>query len=59
MNDKKESIISRVTTPSPTTRELEVEVAADEVNEEWENALLEYASRVRLDGFHVMPAIVN
>jgi len=51
MNDKKESIISRVTTPSPTTRELEVEVAADEVNEEWEKALLEYASRVRLDGF--------
>jgi trigger factor len=51
MNEKKENITSRVATSSPTTRELEVEVAADEVNGEWEKALLEYASRARLDGF--------
>jgi trigger factor len=30
---------------------LEIEVAADEVNGEWEKVLLEYASRARLDGF--------
>jgi len=51
MNDKKEPITSRVNSPNPSTRELEIEVAADEVNEEWEKALLEYASRARLDGF--------
>jgi len=51
MNDKKEHIISRVTSPSPSKRELEIEVAADEVNGEWEKVLLEYASRARLDGF--------
>jgi trigger factor len=51
MNDKKETIKSRVTSPSPSKRELEVEVAADEVSEEWEKVLLEYASRARLDGF--------
>jgi trigger factor len=51
MNDKKETIKSRVTSPSPSKRELEIEVAADEVSEEWEKVLLEYASRARLDGF--------
>jgi trigger factor len=51
MNDNKEPIISRVTSPSPSKRELEIEVAADEVNEEWEKVLLEYTSRARLDGF--------
>jgi trigger factor len=51
MSDKKESVISRVASPSPTARELEVEVSAEEVNAEWDKALLEYASRARLDGF--------
>jgi trigger factor len=51
MNDKIESVLSRVSSPSPSKRELEIEVAADEVNKEWEKALLEYASRARLDGF--------
>jgi len=51
MNDKKETVKSRVTSPSPSRRELEIEVPAEEVAEEWEKVLLEYASRVRLDGF--------
>lgn len=51
MNDTKENIKSRITSTSPCTRELEVEVGADEVAEEWEKALQEYASRARLDGF--------
>lgn len=51
MNDKTETIKSRVTSPSPSKRELEIEVAADEVSKEWEKVLLEYASRARLDGF--------
>lgn len=51
MNDKMETIKSRVTSPSPSKRELEIEVAADEVSKEWEKVLLEYASRARLDGF--------
>jgi trigger factor len=46
-----ETIKSRVTSPSPSKRELEIEVAADEVSKEWEKVLLEYASRARLDGF--------
>ncbi len=51
MNDKTEMIKSKVASPSPSRRELEIEVAADEVSKEWEKVLLEYASRVRLDGF--------
>ena len=51
MNDRMETIKSKVTSPSPSKRELEIEVAADEVAKEWEKALLEYASRARLDGF--------
>jgi len=51
MNDKTEMIKSRVSSPSPSKRELEIEVAADEVAKEWEKVLLEYASRARLDGF--------
>lgn len=51
MNDKMETIKSRVTSPSPSKRELEIEVAADEVSKEWEKVLLDYASRARLDGF--------
>ena len=51
MNDKTETIKSRVTSSSPSKRELEIEVAADEVSKEWEKVLLEYASRARLDGF--------
>jgi trigger factor len=51
MNEKTETIKSRVTSPSPSKRELEIEVAADEVSKEWEKVLLEYASRARLDGF--------
>jgi trigger factor len=51
MSDKTETIKSRATSPSPSKRELEVEVAADEVSREWDKALLEFASRARLDGF--------
>jgi len=51
MNDKKETVDSRVTSPSPSRRELEIEVPADQVAAEWEKVLLEYAARVRLDGF--------
>jgi trigger factor len=51
MNDKAEMVTSRVASPSPSKRELEIEVAADEVAKEWDKVLLEYASRARLDGF--------
>jgi trigger factor len=51
MNDKHETITSRVDSPSPSKRELEIEVSADEVVKEWDKVLLEYASRARLDGF--------
>ncbi|OGD21292.1 MAG: trigger factor [Candidatus Aminicenantes bacterium RBG_13_59_9] len=51
MNDKAETITSRVGSPSPSKRELEIEVSAEEVAKEWDKVLLEYASRVRLDGF--------
>jgi trigger factor len=51
MNDKAEPFHSRVTTPSPSRRELEVEVAAEEVVKEWDKVLQEYSSRARLDGF--------
>jgi trigger factor len=51
MNEKSESIISRVTSPSPSRREMEIEVAVEEVAKEWENVLMDYASRARLDGF--------
>jgi trigger factor len=51
MNDKAETITSRVVSPSPSKRELEIEVSADEVSREWDKVLLEYASRARLDGF--------
>ena len=51
MNERAETITSRVSSPSPSKRELEIEVSADEVAKEWDNVLLEYASRARLDGF--------
>ena len=51
MNDKAETITSRVASPSPSKRELEIEVSAEEVAKEWDKVLLEYASRARLDGF--------
>jgi trigger factor len=51
MNDKAETIKTKVGSPSPSKRELEIEVAAEEVNKEWEKVLLDYASRTRLDGF--------
>jgi trigger factor len=51
MNDKKETVKSRVTSPSPSRRELEIEVPAEEVAAESENVLQEYTSRTRLDGF--------
>jgi trigger factor len=51
MNDKAEPIHSRVTAPSPSRRELEVEVAAEEVVKEWDKVLREYSTRARLDGF--------
>lgn len=51
MSEKTETIRSRATSPSPSKRELEIEVAAEEVSREWDKALLELASRARLDGF--------
>jgi trigger factor len=51
MNDKAETVTSRVVSPSASKRELEIEVSADEVSKEWDKVLLEYASRARLDGF--------
>jgi trigger factor len=51
MNDKKETVKSRVASPSPSRRELEIEVPAEEVAAELEKVLEEYASRARLDGF--------
>ncbi len=51
MNEKSDVIRHQVTSQSPSRRELEVEIGADEVAREWEKMLLEYASRARLDGF--------
>ncbi|MGB7294931.1 MAG: trigger factor [Candidatus Aminicenantales bacterium] len=51
MNEQKESIHSQVRALSPSRRELEIEISAEEVAKEWEKTLLEYASRARLDGF--------
>lgn len=51
MNEKPESIRSRATSPSPSRRELEVEIGAEEVVAEWERVLREYTSRARLAGF--------
>ncbi len=51
MNEKTGPLRSRITSPSPSRRELEVEVAAEEVAREWEKVLHEYISRARLDGF--------
>jgi len=51
MTEKRESVISRVISQSPSQRELEIEVSAGEVAEEWEKVLREYTSRARLDGF--------
>ncbi len=51
MNNKTELFQARVTSPSPSRRELEIEVAAEEVDKEWEKVLSEYSSRARLDGF--------
>lgn len=51
MNDKAGQFQSRVTTLSPSRRELEIEVAAEEVIKEWDKVIEEYSSRARLDGF--------
>ena len=51
MSDKTETVTSRVVSPSPSKRELEIEISVDEVAKEWDKVLLEYASRARLDGF--------
>lgn len=51
MNEKEQTIHSRVSAPSPSRRELEIEINAEEVAKEWDKTLLEYASRARLDGF--------
>ena len=51
MNDKTEAIKTKVNSPSPSKRELEIEVSAEEVSKEWEKVLLDYSSRTRLDGF--------
>lgn len=51
MNEKEEPIHSRVNAPSPSRRELEIEISAEEVAKEWDKTFLEYASRARLDGF--------
>jgi trigger factor len=51
MNEATEKIKARITSPSASQRELEVEVAADETAREFERVLKDYASRARLDGF--------
>ncbi len=51
MNEATEKIKARITAPSSSRRELEVEVAADETAREFERVLRDYASRARLDGF--------
>jgi trigger factor len=51
MQTKAEKISAKVTSPSPSKREMEIEVAPDEVAREWEKILDSYVSRARLDGF--------
>lgn len=51
MDEKTERVKTRVTIANPSKREMEIEVAADDVAKEWERVLEEYTSRARLDGF--------
>jgi len=51
MQAKAEKISAKVTSLSPSKREMEIEVAPDEVAREWEKVLTSYVSRARLDGF--------
>lgn len=51
MHAKAEKISAKVTSPGPSKREMEIEVAPDEVAKEWEKVLDSYVSRARLDGF--------
>jgi len=51
MQAKSEKISAKVTSLSPSKREMEIEVAPDEVAREWEKVLTSYVSRARLDGF--------
>ncbi|MDH7511677.1 MAG: trigger factor [Clostridiales bacterium] len=51
MPAKDEKISAKVTSLSPSKREMEIEVGVDEVASEWEKVLDSYVSRARLDGF--------
>jgi trigger factor len=51
MNEKSEKMKVKIAAPSLSKRELEIEVSADEVGQEFEKVLDDYASRVRLNGF--------
>jgi trigger factor len=51
MDAKPEKISAKVTSVSPSKREIEIEVAPDEVAREWEKVLTSYVSRANLDGF--------
>ncbi len=51
MHAKAEKISAEVTSLSPSKREMEIEVAPEEVAREWEKVLDSYVSRAKLDGF--------
>lgn len=51
MDAKPEKVSAKVTSVSPSKREIEIEVAPDEVAREWEKVLTSYVSRANLDGF--------
>ncbi len=51
MNEATEKIKAKITAPSASRRELEVEVSAEETAREFDKVLRDYASRARLDGF--------
>lgn len=51
MDNQTEKIYIRVSSPQASLREMEVEVAWEEVAREWEKILTAYVARARLDGF--------
>lgn len=51
MDNQTEKINIRVSSPQASLREMEVEVAWEEVAREWEKILTAYVARARLDGF--------
>jgi len=51
MEIKEEAIQATVSSPQPSLREIEVEVAWEEVAKEWEKLLSRYVARIKLNGF--------